>query len=367
MKIKFLDLQAQYDSIKNEIDRAVSEVIQSSSFALGPAVARFEENFARYCSCEHAVGVNSGTSALFLILKGLGIGKGDEVITAANTFIATVAAIIQTGATPVLVDVDPDTRNMDLNLIEKAISPRTRVIMPVHLYGSMVDMDSLDAIAKKHRLIVVEDAAQAQGAKLRNRPAGSFGLAAGFSFYPAKNLGAYGEAGAIVTSDSTLAKTVRKLRDHGSEKKYYHDMIGYNARMDGIQGAVLDVKLKHLDGWNSQRNRVAKRYRDNLKNLPVTLPREFEDSFQVYHQFVVEVNSRDKLQSFLADNGVPTLIHYPIPVHRQKGFVDAGFHAGSFPVTEKLAGRILSLPIYPELTDDEVDYVSSKIKEFVAG
>jgi dTDP-4-amino-4,6-dideoxygalactose transaminase len=364
MNIIFLDLQAQYNSIKDEIDSALSEVLNSSSFILGPSVAKFEQAFADFCGCKHAIGVNSGTSALFLILKALGIGRGDEVITAANTFIATVAAIAETGATPILVDVDPVNRNIDLNQIESVITNKTKAIMPVHLYGNMVDMDELISIAKKHGLLVVEDAAQAHGATFNKKRAGSFGVAAGFSFYPGKNLGAYGEGGAVVTSDDKLADTIRKLRDHGFSKKYYCDIIGYNARMDGFQGAVLAVKLKHLDQWNRERNRVAKRYREKLAGLPITLPSEFKNSYQVYHQFVIETDSRGELQNFFADNSVPTLLHYPIPVHKQKGFIDAGFAVGSYPITEKLSETILSLPIYPELKDNEVDYVVSKIKEF---
>jgi dTDP-4-amino-4,6-dideoxygalactose transaminase len=364
MSIKFLDLKAQYDSIRKEIDCAIAGVIDSSTFVLGPSVAHFEEEFARYCKSSHAIGVNSGTSALLLILKGLGIGQGDEVITAANTFIATVAAIIHSGATPVLVDVDPDSRNMDSDLLEGAISSRTRAIMPVHLYGLMADMEAVDDVARRHGLAVIEDAAQAHGAKLDGLPAGSYGRAAGFSFYPGKNLGAYGEGGAVVTSDETLAEIIMKLRDHGSGKKYYHDIIGYNARMEGIQGAILAVKLKYLDRWNNERNRVAARYRERLKGLPLKLPAEFERHYQVYHQFVIETDHRDQLQKYLAEQAIPTLIHYPIPVHKQKGFVAAGFGHGPYPVTENLAGRILSLPIYPELTDEAIDMISSKIYEF---
>lgn len=364
MKINFIDLKAQYDSIKDELDLAVAEVIGSSSFVLGPSVARFEKEFAAYCGSRHCVAVNSGTSALFLILKALGIGAGDEVITAANTFIATVAAISYTGAVPVLVDVDPINRNIDLNQIEKAITPRTRAIIPVHLYGNMVDMIAINKIAIKNDLLVIEDSAQAQGAKFENSPAGSLGIAAGFSFYPAKNLGAWGEGGAVTTTDDKLAESIRKLRDHGSLKKYYHDIIGYNARMDGIQGAVLAVKLKHLDNWNEGRNRVAKFYRSKLSDLTLGLPAEFDGNYQVYHQFVIESDRRDLLQKHLADKGIPTLIHYPIPIHKQKAYIEAGFKAGSFPVTEKLAATILSLPIYPELSEEHIDYICAGIREF---
>ncbi|MEP0828423.1 MAG: DegT/DnrJ/EryC1/StrS family aminotransferase [bacterium] len=364
MQIKFLDLKAQYESIRGEIDSAIAETISSSSFILGPRVSAFEKNFAAYCGCTEAVALNSGTSALHLILKALGVGPGDEVITAANTFIATVASIIYTGARPVLVDIDPRTRNIDLDKLPAAVNPRTKVIMPVHLYGRMVDMERLNSLANKNSLWVVEDACQAHGAKFRGKPAGSYGLAAAFSFYPGKNLGACGEGGAVTTSDKELARKIRILRDHGSERKYYHDTIGYNARMEGLQGAILDVKLRHLDRWNQERNRVASRYRVNLSSLPLGLPSESSDYYQVYHQFVIETDRRDDLQKFLADCGVPTMIHYPVPVHKQKAFVETGLKTGSLPVTERLAERILSLPIYPELTDQQVDYISSKIKEF---
>jgi dTDP-4-amino-4,6-dideoxygalactose transaminase len=364
MKINFLDLKSQYISIKSEIDEAIGRVIGTSSFILGPAVAKFEEEFAKFCGCEEAIGVNSGTSALFLALKAWDIGPGDEVITAANTFIATVAAIIYTGAKPILVDVDPVNRNIDTNLIEKAITSGTRVIIPVHLYGRMAAMDKINQIASQHNLIVLEDACQAHGAAFKGQPAGSFGLAGAFSFYPGKNLGAYGEGGAVVTSDKELARKIRMLRDHGSERKYYHDMIGYNARMDGIQGAVLGVKLKYLEKWNKERNRVAARYREALKGVPIGLLSEEADYYQVYHLFVIETDRRDALQQFLSDSGIPTLIHYPIPIHKQKAFVNAGFEPGDLPVTERLAGQILSLPIYPELADEQIDYVASKIREF---
>ena len=366
MNIRFLDLKAQYSRIKDEIDQSITGVIDSSSFILGPAVDRFEKNFARFCGSKYAIGVNSGTSALYLTMKALNIGRGDEVITAANTFIATVAAIIDSGATPVLVDIDPVTRNIDLDLIERSVSPKTRAIMPVHLYGSMVDMDRLMKIARKHNLIVIEDAAQAHGAAFDGKPAGSFGAAGCFSFYPGKNLGAYGEGGAVVTSDEALAEKLRMLRDHGSLRKYHHDIIGCNARMDGIQGAVLDVKLKYLHQWNEARNNVARKYRKLLSELPVVLPAEIDKHYQVYHQFVIEVENRDKFQDYLKENGIPTLIHYPIPVHKQKGFLDAGFKSGPLPVTERMSERIVSLPIYPELNDDEIKYISDKIRDFFA-
>ncbi|UCD16731.1 MAG: DegT/DnrJ/EryC1/StrS family aminotransferase [Candidatus Zixiibacteriota bacterium] len=364
MEINFVDLRAQYLSIKEDIDRAIAEVFTNSAYILGPSVKRFEEAFAEYCACREAVAVNSGTSALLLALKALGIGPGDEVITAANTFIATVAAIIEAGATPVLIDADPVTRLIDINRIEAAVTEKTRVIMPVHLYGLMADMDQINAIAERHDLLVLEDSAQAHGARLKDRPAGSYGIAGAFSFYPAKNLGAFGEAGAIVTSDHALARKIRRLRDHGSERKYFHDLFGYNARMDGIQGAVLGVKLRHLDAWNRRRNRIAAKYREELSGLPVTLPPELKHFYQVYHLFVIESDMRNELQQFLSRNGIPTLIHYPIPVHQQKAYTEAGMARNSFPVTEKLAQTILSLPMYPELRSDQIKYISGKIREF---
>lgn len=366
MNIKFLDLNAQYYQIKDEIDRAIAEVIESSSFILGPAVARFEENFAGFCGCKFTVAVNSGTTALSLTMKALGIGPGDEVITAANTFIATVAAIIETGATPVLIDIDPITRNINPDLVETVISQKTKAIIPVHLYGSMADMARIMPIADKRNLIIIEDAAQAHGATFNGKPAGSFGRAGCFSFYPGKNLGAYGEGGAIVTSDQPLTEKLRMLRDHGSKRKYYHDIIGCNARMDGIQGAVLDVKLNHLTQWNKARNDVAAQYRRLLSDMPITLPADYKNSYQVYHQFVIETDRRDDLQSYLKDNGIPTLIHYPVPVHKQKGYIEAGFRGGPFPVTERLADRIISLPIYPELRAEEIKYIADKIRDFVS-
>lgn len=364
MDIKFLDLKAQYLSLKEEIDCAISGVINDCSFALGPAVSKFEADFAEYCGTKYCIGVDSGTTALFLSLKAIGIGEGDQVIAPANTFIATIAAIVNTGATPVLVDVDPLTRNIDISQIESAIGGNTKAIMPVHLYGSIADMDAIGAMARKHNLLVIEDAAQAQGAEFNKQRAGSFGLTAGFSFYPGKNLGAYGEAGAIVTSDENLDRKLRMLRDHGSERKYYHDFFGYNARMHGIQGAVLGVKLKYLDQWNRERNRVANQYRQELSACPIGLPKTDLNRYDVYHQFVIEVDKRDKLQKYLIDNGVPTLIHYPIPIHRQKAFVDKYGDSSNFPVADKLADRILSLPIYPEMTEEMIAYVCQQIKKF---
>ncbi len=364
MKVNFIDLQGQYQSLKEEIDAAIAEVLDSSAYILGPSVSHFEQTFAEYCACREAIGVNSGTSALILALKALRIGPGDEVITAANTFIATVAAIVQTGATPVLVDADPFTRLIDIDEIEKAITKKTKAIIPVHLYGLMADMDRINAIADKHDLFVIEDAAQAHGARLKDRPAGSYGILGCFSFYPAKNLGAYGEGGAIVTSNKKLAKKIRKLRDHGSERKYFHDYMGYNARMDGIQGAVLGVKLKYLDEWNQSRNDIADLYREALSGMPIKLPQEFKHFYQVYHQFVIETDVRNELQQYLSRNDIGTLIHYPVPIHKQKAYKKAGLKKVAFPVTERFCETVLSLPMCPRLKAAQVEYIAVKMREF---
>jgi dTDP-4-amino-4,6-dideoxygalactose transaminase len=364
MNVPFLDLQAQYRSIKPELDSAIQAVLDKSAYVLGPAVAEFEKNFALYCQSDHCVGINNGTNALLLALRALGVGAGDEVITAANTFIATAAAIAHAGAKPVLVDVDPVSRTVDPNLIERAITPRTKVIIPVHLFGRTADMDPILEIAARHNLFVLEDAAQAHGAKYKGRVAGSMGKLAAFSFYPGKNLGAYGEGGAVTTSDEELARRVKMLRDHGSEKKYYHELLGYNARLEGIQGAVLGTKLRYLDKWNNGRNKVAQNYNRLLRDGPVGVPNMDPDYFQVFHLYVVETKRREELMKFLQERGISTLIHYPVPIHLQKAFAHLGYRAGDFPVTEKLADQILSLPMFPELTDDQIAYVVVNIKEF---
>jgi len=365
MQIKYLDLQAQYQSIKREIDDAMQKVLDNSAYVLGPAVTDFETEFASFCDVDHCAGVNSGTSALVMALRALDVGPGDEVVTSGNTFIATAAAIALVGAKPVLVDVDPGTRNIDPKLISMALSNRTKVIIPVHLYGRAADMDPILALARKHGVAVLEDAAQAQGAKYKGRLCGSIGTMAAFSFYPGKNLGAFGEAGAVTTNDSSLDEKVRMLRDHGSPKKYYHDSLGYNARMDGLQGAVLGVKLKHLKKWNEERRRVAALYDKLLADAPVTLPPKCDDDYsQVYHVYVIETDQRDKLQSYLNERQIPSLIHYPVPIHLQKAFAHLDYRMGDFPVTEKMAQEILSLPIYPEMTNEQVEFVADNINQF---
>ncbi len=367
MKIPYLDLQAQYQSIKPEIDAAIARVLDSSAYVLGPAVNEFELAFAAYCTADHCAGVNSGTSALHLALLAMDVGPGDEVITAANTFVATIAAIAHTGAKPVLVDVDPESRNIDPKLLSMALSQKTKAIVPVHLYGRMADMDPIMQVAKKYDISVLEDAAQAHGAEYKGRRAGSIGRMAAFSFYPGKNLGAYGEAGAICTSDSSLDKAVRMLRDHGSERKYYHDRLGFNARMEGIQGAVLGVKLKHLDQWNEARRSIARQYHELLAGLPLTLPDMNDDYGQVFHLYVIETDRRDDLQKYLAGRDIPSLIHYPVPTHLQAGFDFLGYRRGDFPITERLCSEVLSLPIFPEMTPEQVAYVAAAIKDFFNG
>lgn len=364
MKVKYLDLQAQYQTIKKEIDEAIKDVIDSSAFILGKAVDDFENQFASYCQTDHAIGVNNGTNAVMLALKALGIGPGDEIITAANTFVATLAAIVHAGARPVLVDVDPETANMDPQLLKLAISTRTRAIVPVHLYGRLCDMAAISQIASKNNVSIIEDAAQAHGATIDGRRAGSFGMAAAFSFYPGKNLGAFGEAGAIVTSDERINRMTRTLRDHGSSDKNVHKYVGYNARMEGLQGAVLGIKLKHLDRWITARRKIAARYNSLLKEVPVKTPSMTEESSHVFHCYVIECEQRDELREFLAKREIPTLIHYPIPVHLQKAYTFLDYRQGDFPVAEKMAQEIISLPIYPELCREEVEYVAGVIAEF---
>lgn len=365
MSVKFLDLQAQYQSIKPEIDAAVLGVLASSQYVLGPEVEAFEKEFAAAHGAADGIAVNTGTSALHVILLAAGIGAGDEVITVPMTFTATGAAIAYTGATPVFVDVDPDTFTMDPALVEAKITPKTKAIMPVHLYGQAADMDPLLAIAEKHGLLLIEDAAQAHLAEYRGRKVGSIGHAAGYSFYPGKNLGAYGEGGLTTTSDPALAKRMRLFRDWGQEQKYHHKMLAYNYRMDGIQGAVLRVKLRHLEGWTEARRRIAARYQDKLANLGVRPAQEAEGRRHVYHVFSIFHPRRDELQAFLGERGIQSGKHYPVPLHLQEAYAELGHRRGDFPVAEQIADEQLSLPIYPEMTDDDVDAVAAAISDWL--
>jgi len=361
--IPFVDLKAQYRSIKNEIDEAIQEVLENAWFVLGPRTADFERLFAAYTGARYAVGVSSGTSALHLALLTAGIGPGDEVITTPFTFVATVASIMYVGAKPILVDIDPVTYNINPAGIEEVLSPQTKAIIPVHLYGQCADMDPILNIANRYKLLVIEDAAQAHGAEYKGRRAGSMGDIACFSFYPGKNLGAYGEGGAVVTSNPDYTRRVMMLRDWGMERKNQYDLIGFNARMHGIQGAVLKVKMKYIEQWTEARRRNAEKYNQLLKEVEeVTTPTEAEYARHVYHVYVIRVKNRDQVHKKLVESGIGAGIHYPIPVHMQKGYSILGYEAGRFPVAEKVAGEVISLPIYPELTDEQINEVVASLK-----
>ena len=362
VEVPFVDLAAQYGTIREEIDEAISRVLSDTGFILGRDLSLFEEEFAAYCGAENAVGVDSGTSALELALRAYGVGPGDQVITVANTFIATVLAISYTGATPVLVDIDPQTYTMDPDLFQAAITTQTRAVIPVHLYGQPADMDAILEIARSHRLVVIEDACQAHGARYKGRRVGSLGDAAAFSFYPAKNLGAYGDGGMVVSDDQQVASFVRMARNYGQSEKYHHLFIGFNRRLDTLQAAVLRVKLMHLDAWNAARRRHSQRYGELLADGPVALPTEADYAESVYHLYVVRVRDRDRLQRSLRERGISTGIHYPVPVHLQPAYRDLGYERGRFPVAEEYAGQILSLPMYPELTAKAIEYVAQTIK-----
>lgn len=391
MNIPFVDLKAQYHSIQDEIRKEINEVLENTSFVLGPKVQQFEKDFSKFVGTKHAIAVNSGTSALHLAYLAAGLKPGDEVITVSHTFVATIAPLIYIGAKPIFVDIDPVTYTMDVAPIEQAITSKTKAIVPVHLYGQPADLKPILEIAKKYNLTVIEDAAQAHGAEyllgaqkneqekeeeakknvghtfpdsLSWKRVGAFGHIGCFSFYPGKNLGAYGEGGMVVTNDDEIAEKIKMLRDHGSKNKYYHDLIGYNYRMSGIQGAVLGVKLKYLNEWTEKRRQNAQKYNELLSSLPIGLPIEKEDRKHVYHLYVIRTKERNALQSHLKERGVATGLHYPIPVHLQKAYKFLGYKNGDFPVTENIVDEILSLPMYPELTEEEIHYVTVSIEEF---
>jgi dTDP-4-amino-4,6-dideoxygalactose transaminase len=367
MNVPFLDLKAQYKAIKDEVHAAINDVMENTAFAGGPFVAKFEQEFAKFCDCKHAVGVGNGTDALWLSLIALGIKPGDEVITVPNTFIATAEAISFSGAKPVFVDIVEETNNMNPALIAAAITKKTKAIIPVHLFGQPADMDPIMTIAGKHGLYVIEDACQAHGAEYKGKKAGSIGNTGAFSFYPGKNLGAYGEAGAVVTNDDAIAEKMRMFRDHGQAKKYYHGMIGWNARMDGIQGAVLHVKLKYLQGWNDSRRKNAQKYSELLAAIKdVMLPRQAQYAKHIYHIYAIRIKQREKLMAHLTAKGIACGIHYPIPLHLQDAYSFLNLGVGSFPIAEKCAAEYLSLPMYPELTSEQINYVAKEIKEFYA-
>ena len=366
MKVPFLDLKAHHTPLREEFDAAFRQVLDSGIFAGGPAVARFEEAFAAFCNCEHAIGLGSGTEAVWLALLACGVGPGDEVITVPSTFMATAEAISYAGAAPVFVDVDERTYTMNPEQLARVVTKRTKAIVPVHLFGQMADMDPILKFAKEHRLVVIEDAAQAHGAEYKEHPAGSMGQLGCFSFYPGKNLGALGEAGAVVTNNSELRDAIRTLRDHGQHRKYYHSMIGWNCRMDAIQGACLDIKLRHLDQGNKLRRAHAARYSQGFAgNDEVITPFEADYSRHVYHVYAIRVKQRDEVMQQLEAKGIGCGVHYPVPVHLQKAYTELGYGSGDFPVAEQIADEFISLPLYPELRNDQIDHVVEAVNAAV--
>lgn len=363
IRIPFLDLKAQYQSIKPEIDAAVAGVLDSCQFVLGPEVAAFEHEFGDYCGAAECIALNSGTSALHLALLAAGIGPGDEVITVPFTFVASVAAIVYTGARPVLIDIDPRSFTMDTAVIEAAITPRTKAILPVHLYGQPADMDPIMEVAQRHKLVVIEDAAQAHGAKYKGRPVGSISDITCFSFYPTKNLGAYGEGGAVTTNNPKYARTIRMLRDWGQEGKYRHVLHGFNYRMEGFQSAILRVKLRHLEQWTVARRAAASQYHELLADCDVERPIEMPWARHVYHVYTVRTEDRDGLQATLRAAGIQTGVHYALPAHMQPGYADLGYRNGDLPQAEAAAKQVLSLPLYPELSRQAIAEVARAVKK----
>ncbi len=368
MTVPFLDLPAQYGDLKEEIRPQLDQVLNTSAYILGPQAEQFEEAFAKFLGVPHVVGVANGTDALLLSLKALGIGRGDEVITAANSFVATAEAISHAGATPVFADIDRVTYTIDVERVAARITSKTKALIPVHLYGQPADMAPLGDLARQHGLFMVEDAAQAHGASYRGLLVGGFGEAACFSFYPGKNLGAYGDAGAVATKRADLALLLRKLRDHGGVKKYEHEVVGFNSRLDGIQAAVLSVKLKRLHRWNAQRAAHASMYAALLSDVPgVRVPVVGDQATHVYHLYVIEVPARlrDLLRTYLAAQGISTGIHYPVPLHLTPAFAGLGYRRGDFPVAEACAESVLSLPMYPELRREQIEYVAGHVARYM--
>jgi len=364
MKVDIFTLKKQYENLKGELKESIEKVMTSGGFILGEDVGLFEQEFATYCGVKYGIGVNSGTDALFLGCLACGIGKGDEVITPTYTYIATSLGISMAGAKPVFVDIDEETYNIDVSKIEKAITKKTRAILPVHLYGHPADMDSIMQIARKHKLKVIEDCAQAHGALYKNKKAGSFSDAACFSFYPTKNLGAFGDGGMVITNSKEIKDRMLLLRDYGRKGRYEHIIKGYNSRLDTLQAAILRVKLKHLDEWNEKRRKNAALYTKLFKEARPNIILPYEETYarHVYHQYTIRVKNRKEVMEKLADKGVRTLIHYPIPIHLQECYKELGYKKGDFPISEKCCEEILSLPMYPELTEEEIRYVAEAIK-----
>lgn len=364
MNVPLLDLRTQYARYKEEIDAAIRRVVESGIFILGPEVSAFEEEFAAYCGARHAIGVASGTAALFLALKALDIGPGDEVITTPFSFFATASTIAHTGATPVFADIDPRTYNLDPKAVEQAVTSRTKAIIVVHLFGQPADMDPLLEIARAHRLWVIEDAAQAHGAEYKGQRVGSIGDVACFSFYPTKNLGGFGDGGAVVTNNEEIAEKVRLLYNHGQDRKYHYSLLGYGERLDALQAAILRAKLSHLDAWNEARRAAAHRYNALLAGTSVTLPHEEPHVRHVYHCYTIRTRRRDEAVAYLREQGIGVAVHYPIPLHLQPAFSYLGLKEGTFPVAEQAAREVMSLPIYPEITGEQQAYVVENLRKF---
>jgi dTDP-4-amino-4,6-dideoxygalactose transaminase len=364
-KIPFVDLKRQYKEIGRRVEPAIERVLRSARYISGPQVARFEKEFAAYCGTKFAIGVSSGSDALLLALKMLGIGKDDEVITTPFTFVSTVDTILRCGARPVFADIRPDTLNIDPEQIRSKITSKTKAVIPVHMYGSICDMSAIRSAARQHGLKIIEDACQAHGAEYRGKRSGSLGTAGCFSFYPSKNLGACGDAGMITTNSATVYRTATVLREYGQKKKYNHQLVGYNARLDEIQAAILRVKLKKLDTWNRKRRSLAERYMKGLEDIEaITLPSHNRHAIPVYHLFVIRVSGRDRLRDHLTRGGTGTGLHYPYPLHLQKAYRDLGYGKGSLPGAEKAAKRVLSLPMFPQLKKEEIDRVIGQIRTY---
>lgn len=364
MKVNFVDLQRQYKQIKSEIDLAIQKVVGSSQFILGEECTNFEKEFSKFIGVKYALGVGSGLSALELGMRALGIGKGDEVIVPVNSFIASAEAVSFTGATPVFVDCNLDTFNLDAKKCEKLINKKTKAIMPVHLYGQVAEMSGILKLAKKYKLFVIEDACQAHGASIKGKMAGSFGDVAAFSFYPGKNLGAYGDGGMLVTKNKKIAEKIIQLRNYGQEEKYKHLVLGWNSRLDNLQAAILRVKLKKLTEWNLKRLKHAKLYNQLLGGLSIITPKIFPNYDHVFHLYVIRVKNREKLMNYLSSKNIATVMHYPLPIHLQPAYRFLGYKKGDFPITEKLADEILSLPMFPELKNSEIKYICNQIANF---
>jgi dTDP-4-amino-4,6-dideoxygalactose transaminase len=364
--VPFVDLKQQYQAIKSEISEAINRVLDNSVFVLGREVSEFEEQFAAYTGARHCIAVNSGTAAIQLAVQASEIGPGDEVIVPANSFFASAEGVSTAGATPVFIDVEHDSYNLDATRLDALIGPHTKALMPVHLYGQSADLDPIFEVARSRGLLVIEDAAQAHGAKYKGKHVGALGHVGCFSFYPGKNLGAYGEGGAIVTNDDEVARRARLLRDHGSDRKYHHEMVGYNFRLEALQGAVLKVKLRYLDQWNELRRQHAAAYNQLLRGSGLLLPQEMEYAHHVYHLYVVQTDVRDELQQALAADNIQTGIHYPIPIHLQPAYVSHGHKPGDFPMTESQAQRVLSLPMFPELARTQIEAVAAAVSKFSA-